>query len=216
MLLAAAARPPSLAARPRLDSPAAGRPAALRVACRAEWAPGGVKPQRRAGALRRHAAGGEASRGPIGAVSFIQTGEKLFKDKDYAAALGQFQEAFAVEGATVQEKRAALLDIAMCHNHLGEERLGLIAIASLLETGYDDFGLLRSLADLENLQKAEKFPGLLKMFERNHDGAGNFYVAPNSEAARQAEERDTRSAFDKLRQGDWLLRVLTGKKRISK
>lgn len=91
-----------------------------------------------------------------------------------------------------------------------------MAIASLLETGYSDFLLLRSLADLEVLQKAKKFEGLLRMFERNRDSAGNMYVPKGSEAAKAAEETDTRSAAEKFIQGSWLFGALTGTTRVTK
>lgn len=48
---------------------------------------------------------------------------------------------------------------------MGETRNGLLALASCLEEGYDDFAQIRSDPDLSPLREDERFENVMRRFE---------------------------------------------------
>jgi hypothetical protein len=59
---------------------------------------------------------------------------------------------------------------ACCYGQLGNNRKGLEALAACLETGYSQFGQIRSDPDLAPLRADDRFEGLIVRFE----GSGFF------------------------------------------
>lgn len=72
------------------------------------------------------------------------------------------------------ERQAALYNCACCHAKLGNDQDGLLAVAACLESGFDNFALLRNDADLAPLRKNPKYAGLIARFEPK--GASGFFA----------------------------------------
>lgn len=69
------------------------------------------------------------------------------------------------------EKMTALYNIACCQAQLGDARAGLVALASCMEIGYDEFAQIRADPDLSPLREDPRFEGLMQRFEPQ-GGAG--------------------------------------------
>ena len=100
-----------------------------------------------------------------------------------------------------------LLEIARCQAALGEARLGLVALAGLLEVAKGDkkelAEMLRADPELEALRASPKFEGLLKMF------AGSPVMGTS--AFTQVDTTEM-SPLEKALRGEWMWNLLTQKR----
>ena len=125
------------------------------------------------------------------------------------------------EGGCAEERPEALLEIARSQASLGEVRLGLVAVAGLLEVapgggGEELAAELRADPALKALQASPKFEGLLKMYAEAGGDGGGVSGAPDSAmmGTRSFTQVDTSSMspLEKALRGEWMWNLLTKKR----
>lgn len=143
----------------------------------------------------------------------IADGNSLFQEGKFPEALATFEASLKLPGTGPQqfrdkpaelsdgERATALFNIACCQSELKEERLGLVALAGCLESGFDQFELLLSDPSLATLRSSEKFPGLIALY--NQDWGRKAY-----NLAKGIEEEES-SAWQSFATGEWLWEKLT-------
>ena len=128
---------------------------------------------------------------PDTARAAIAIGLKLTEAKRWEEAETYFQKALELPGTGIKrfrdrpptlsdgEKIAVMYNIACCQSSLGQPdniENGLMAIAGVLEAGYDNFNQLQTDPDLANLRADPRFQGLLSRFQRKSQGGfGSFF-----------------------------------------
>ena len=177
-------------------------------------------------------AGADAGPGvgaPGSAGEAIELG-RVLRGRDDGAALLLFEAALELPcspgdgtdgGGCAEERPAALLEIARCQAALGEARLGLVALAGLLEVAEGDRSKLaeelRADPELEALRVSPKFEGLMKMFSGDAGaGAGSEAPAtgPGLMGSKSFTQVDTSqmSPLEKALRGEWMWNLLTKKR----
>ena len=153
--------------------------------------------------------------GPGSAGEAVELG-RVLRGRDDGAALLLFEAALELPcapgeetdgGGCAEDRPTALLEIARCQAALGEARLGLVALAGLLEVAKGDkkelAEMLRADPELEALRASPKFEGLLKMF------AGSPVMGTS--AFTQVDTTEM-SPLEKALRGEWMWNLLTQKR----
>ena len=175
------------------------------------------------------AGAGPGGGAPGSAGEAVELG-RVLRGRDDGAALLLFEAALELPcspgdgadgGGCAEERPAALLEIARCQAALGEARLGLVALAGLLEVAEGDRRKLaedlRADPELEALRASSKFEGLLKMFSGDaRAGAGSEPPAsgPGLMGSKSFTQVDTSqmSPLEKALRGEWMWNLLTKKR----